>query len=362
MFLYVVWNVSPEVMPLGPLSLRWYGLLFAAAFMTGYWVAVRYFKLDRRFGEKFLDNLLLYVIAGTVIGARLGHVLFYDFSYYKNHPLEIIAVWKGGLASHGAAIGLLIAMYLYARKTKVSLWVLLDILAVTVALGGAFIRTGNLMNSEIYGHATHSRYGFIYVHDAVESIKKDRWVTRVSFDKIKCDSMIAGQYVPLQMNLHFEKGFTDTAAMKQYAAAVMKTVLLPGPEKELVAMPGAVPVLKGPVPDRRYYQAVIPVLGIPKHPTHIYEAGFCVLLFLFLMGLYFRKKHTLKEGTLVGWFFFLLFTFRFLIEFIKNIQSDFEKTMTLNMGQLLSIPFILLGIGILIYVKKFGKKSSLSEE
>jgi len=151
------------------------------------------------------------------------------------------------------------------------------------------------------------------------------------------------------MHIRFEKGMTDTAIIRQYTEMLPRTILSDGPDKEIIAMPGTTAQIIGPQPGKRFYQAIVPVLGIPKHPTHIYEALFCVVLFVFLLMLYLRLGDKLKHGTIFGWFLILLFTFRLLVEFIKNIQSDFEASMALNMGQILSIPFILLGVGLLLF-------------
>jgi prolipoprotein diacylglyceryl transferase len=194
---------------------------------------------------------------GTVVGARLGHCFFYEPQYYLENPLEIIKIWHGGLASHGAAIGILTALYLFARKEKRSYFWVLDRIVITVALSGLFIRLGNLMNSEIYGVQTSLPWGFIFVR-----------------------------------------------------------------EGETVA----------------------------KHPTQIYEALSYMLIFVLLLKLYYQYKGKPKEGLLFGLFLILTFTMRFLIEFVKNTQVEFEKSMFLNMGQLLSIPFVLAGIGILWYI------------
>ncbi len=145
------WNVSPEIFHIGPIAIRWYGLFFAAAFLAGFFIMQRIFRREGK-PEEDLDALLLYMMAGTIIGARLGHCLFYDPAYYLSHPLEIIKIWKGGLASHGGGIGIFIALYLYVRKRpgESCLW-LLDRMAIPTALGGAFIRLGNFFNSEIIG-------------------------------------------------------------------------------------------------------------------------------------------------------------------------------------------------------------------
>lgn len=255
---YIHWNVSPEIFHIGPLAIRWYGLMFALAFITGYYI-FKYFFQKEGYKIELLDQLTVYVAVGIIVGARLGHVLFYDPGYYLSNPLEIIAIWKGGLASHGAAIGLLITLYLWSRKNNTNLLWLLDRIAVVVAIGGMFVRIGNLMNSEIYGIETHLPWGFI-----------------------------------------FER------------------------EGELV----------------------------PKHPTQIYEALSYFLIFLLLFTAYRKNWWFPKKGLAFGIFLILLFGARFMIEFIKNPQEDFETTLPLFMGQILSIPFILAGIILVIYTAR----------
>ncbi len=163
---YIIWNVSPEIFSLGPVSVRWYGVFFAVAFLIG----ISIMKMAYNDAKKNLEDLeimLVYMILAVIIGARFGHVVFYDPHYYfVEQPLEIFKVWKGGLASHGAAIGILTALYLYARSRKDQpyLWVL-DRIVITVALGGFFIRMGNLMNSEIVGTPTDLPWGFKFLHE-----------------------------------------------------------------------------------------------------------------------------------------------------------------------------------------------------
>lgn len=156
------WNIDPEIIALGPFSVRWYGVLFAAAFFLGYRIFEYFYKIEKRNPEE-LNDLLWYTIVGTVVGARLGHCLFYEPQYYLANPLEILMVWKGGLASHGAAIGILTALYFYVKKVKdiKFLW-LIDRVSIVTALGGAFIRVGNLFNSEIYGSETNVAWSFIF--------------------------------------------------------------------------------------------------------------------------------------------------------------------------------------------------------
>ena len=258
------WNVDPEIFSLGPLSIRWYGLLFATGFLIGYYIVERMFKYENE-NLKWLDSLFVYLIVATIIGARLGHVFFYGWDYYSQNPEEILMVWHGGLASHGGAIGILIAMYLYSKfVTKRSMLWTLDRVVVPTALVGAMIRTGNLMNSEIYGVETDLPWGFI-------------------FERV---------------------GET-----------------------------------------------------MPKHPTQIYEALAYLVAFGILMYLYWRTNARKKQGLILGAFFILIFTARFFIEFVKEDQEAFEATMTLNMGQWLSIPFVLLGIFLVIRALKLPEKT-----
>ena len=158
----IEWNVNPEIFSIGPLSIRWYGLLFASSFIIGYIIIADMFKKEGR-PENDLNDLLWYMILGTVLGARLGHCLFYNPEYYLSNPLEILKVYKGGLASHGAAIGILLSLALFVRKKSgySYLW-LLDRIVIVVALGGAFIRIGNLFNSEIVGVKTSLPWGFVF--------------------------------------------------------------------------------------------------------------------------------------------------------------------------------------------------------
>jgi prolipoprotein diacylglyceryl transferase len=267
-FNVITWNVDPEIFSLGELSIRWYGLLFATAFLSGYLVFTRYLATDR-LNSEMLDQLLIYIAVGTVVGARLGHCLFYEPEYFLKNPVEILKIWRGGLASHGAAIGILLSLWLYIRKNKLSFLWLIDRIVIVVALGGAFIRLGNLFNSEIYGGPTNLPWGFEFVRDKV--------------------------YDP------------NTGA------------LLP---------------------------------NVPCHPTQLYEAFSYFLIFTLLL-IFYRKNYTkVRDGFIFGVFMILLFSARFLIEFVKNDQVGFESGMTLNMGQMLSLPFIMAGIVMIVWTKK----------
>ncbi len=265
--LFVNWHVSPEIFRIGGFALRWYSLLFVSGFILG-WYIFRWFFRREGIKEELLDSLLYTLLIGTIVGARLGHCLFYQPDYYLGSWegfLEIFMPWKGGLASHGGTIMLFICMWWYARKygpkNRFDFTWLLDHLCIAVSFAACFIRLGNLFNSEIYGDVTSLPWGFVF-----------------------------------QL-----RGETE-----------------------------------------------------PKHPTQLYEAGTYLLLGLTLVWLYAKKLDRIYRGTFIGIFFIVCFGSRFLIEFIKEPQVAFEEGMTLNMGQLLSIPFVLLGIGFLVYA--FTKK------
>jgi phosphatidylglycerol:prolipoprotein diacylglycerol transferase len=158
----ITWDVSPIIAQIGPLTLRWYGLLFMSGFVFGTFILSHIYKSER-VSPRWVDVITIYMLVGTVVGARLGHCLFYDPDYYLAHPLDILKIWEGGLASHGATIGILLACWFFARNNKFDyLWVL-DRIVIVVALGGALIRTGNLFNSEIIGKVTDVPWAFKFV-------------------------------------------------------------------------------------------------------------------------------------------------------------------------------------------------------
>lgn len=271
--LFITWDVSPEIFSLGSLSVRWYGLLFALAFVFGYKIEERMFKSEN-LPPQWLDKLWIYVAVATVIGARLGHCIFYDWAYYKDHLLEIVLPFRfypefkftgyQGLASHGAAIGIITGLWYYSKKiSKKSIFWILDRAVVPIALAGFCIRMGNLMNSEIIGLPTEMPWGFRFLNAS---------------------------------------GIKDPMT--------------------------------------------------PRHPSQLYEAICYMISFGILMFLYWRTNARNKQGFLFGVFLVLIFTARFFIEFLKENQEAFEDAMTLNMGQLLSIPFVLVGICAILYSRK----------
>lgn len=266
---FIHWNVSPEIFSLGSVHVRWYGLLFAVGFLFGYSHVEKMFKHENE-DLKWLESLFIYLIVATIVGARLGHVFFYGWDYYSQHPLEILYVWQGGLASHGGVIGILIALSYWSKTVSKRnlLWVL-DRIVVPSALVAALIRFGNLMNSEIYGIPTSLPWGII-----------------------------------------FERNHETVA----------------------------------------------------KHPTQIYESLSYLFTFAVLIYMYWKTKAKDYQGLLVGVFFVLVFSARFLVEFIKEVQEPFETGMTLNMGQWLSIPFVLTGIILIVLAIRKGPVYYKKEE
>lgn len=269
------WNVDPVIFWItDTFPLKYYGAFFAAGLLLGFYIVRNIYKKENVSLES-LDSLLIYVIVGTVLGARLGHCFFYELSYFIQHPIEIllpIQKIKGsyefvgfqGLASHGGTIGVLIAILLYCKKYKVHLLWILDRMAVAVPITAAFIRFGNFMNSEIYGKPTNGKWGVIFQRDDL----------------------------------------------------------------------------------------------IPRHPTQLYEAFSYLFIFGFLFFMFRSQKIKELKGLIFGFFLTLLFLARFIIEFFKENQEVFENNMPINMGQILSIPFILIGLTLIIWKSK-QKRSTL---
>ncbi len=345
---FVNWNVDPEIVGFWGLSIRYYGVLFAASFFFGYIIIQKIFKKEGLKVE-LLDKLTVYMAVGTVLGARLGHCLFYEPAYYLANPIKILMIWQGGLASHGAAIGILISLWYFSKKNKKSYLWTLDRIVIVVALAGFFIRSGNLMNSEIYGIETQNKSGFVFTGSFSQKFSDTDFIKKIRFIKDKDDKLIQERFIPLTMNITFDKKIKDKAQIKNIITYDINSKLsrnLQNKKENLFYPPNTEFTYKLEKKDQCFV-ASLSVLGLPKHPTQIYEALLYLFIFLLLYFIYNRKRTYVKQGLIFSLFLILMFTVRFFIEFIKEDQVGFEKGMSLNMGQWLSIPFILIGFFLL---------------
>lgn len=276
--LFITWNPSPDIftIPFIDWPVRWYGLSWALAFIGCHFFMNRIFRAEGR-TDKQLDSLTLYIVVATILGARVGHCLFYQPEYYLANPLDILKIYEGGLASHGGAIGIIIGMWLYCRSAKEKWLWLFDRLVVVVPFASFMIRFGNLMNSEIVGKSTTLPWGFKFPNN----------------DEDFMNLKNAGIEIPV------------------------------------------------------------------RHPTQLYEALFYILLFVFFYWLWKHKRNQFGQGFMFGLFCVIMFAFRFLVEYLKEDQVSSEATQLINNGQILSIPFILVGIFMMIRSKKLGTHQPL---
>jgi phosphatidylglycerol:prolipoprotein diacylglycerol transferase len=369
---YVIWNVPPQLIDLGRFEIRYYSLLFALGFVMGYIILLRIFK-KQGLNVELLDRLTIYMVISTIIGARIGHCLFYEYDYYIQHPLEIILPWRGqigkdfeftgfqGLASHGAAIGILIGIYLFARKTKSSYLWTMDMIVIVTALAGSFIRLGNMMNSEIYGKPTNSNYGYVFTHDLTRILteKYKGTIENVSYKKINAAHIKGQQGIPMQINIEFSRKIKDENQVKPFGEYLLADDLTRyNYDNNIFLLHGDSLNYNLKQRDNRLWLSA-QIGGLPRHPSQLYEATCYLLIFLILMFIYYTYEKRLRDGFIFGVFLFLVFTARFFIEFLKENQEAFENSMSLNMGQLLSIPFIIIGLTLIFW--KWPKKSPTFE-
>jgi prolipoprotein diacylglyceryltransferase len=370
---YIVWSGSPELFsfdsPVGEISLRWYGILFALGFLLSQQLLYYIHKKEGK-PEADVETLTIYMIVATILGARLGHVIFYQPEIIWEDPLGILLPFEfspefrftglQGLASHGAAIGILFALWLYSRKNKPgqSYLQVLDRIVILVALTGALIRFGNFFNSEILGKPTNMPTGMVFAAQAERLVLGDvgRPSNPVQAVSIKPDpdalDTIPGKR-PLQILVLFRPGFPEQEANYYINGEIQERLFY---AVESVQSPNGLGLKFTSVTDPKNNQvlAKISILGIQRHPAQLYESISCVLLFILLFAIWNKYKINLPEGRIFGLFLVILWTLRFLYEFLKENQVSFEDRLPINMGQILSIPLIL--IGVLILVRSYKKK------
>jgi phosphatidylglycerol:prolipoprotein diacylglycerol transferase len=360
---YLIWTGNPEIVSFElpffdfTVTLRWYGLLFALGFLVSQQILYYMFKKEGK-PEKDVDTLTIYMVLATVVGARLGHVLFYEPERYLSHPLDIIKIWEGGLASHGAAAGILFALWLYARKNKPGQsWLqTVDRIVILVALTGALIRLGNFFNSEIIGTPTHSDYGVVFARNVTEIIKSDDYVEDVSYVPVDTAAASPEGYQPIKILVKFKPGQNSYESYAQYLEGRMNDFLTYNQYvTDHIHQPGYLNYKLSQDEIGQYY-AIINTYAIPRYPAQLYESFSCIVLFVLLFWMWNKQRQNLAPGRLLGIFLIVCFGLRFVYEFMKKPQVDFEAGMALNMGQILSIPLVILGIIILIrsYRKQEG--------
>lgn len=342
---YILWNADPDAFTVLGRDIRWYGILFAGSF---YIAGLMLSKILQKKGmnQTQISTLIIYLIIGCLVGLRLGHCLFYEPGYYLSNPVEILKIWKGGLASHGAAIGILIALYLFIRKTNKSYVWLLDRIVIVVLFIAPFIRTGNLMNSEIIGDKTDNSYAFIFVRGVDDELagRNRRYIEKTTIRQTGKDTVVDNtHYSELSLEIYVKKNVPKDKIgdflYQYFVQRIDKDEDLKYNVKIFKEKPKIV-VFE----NAGNYKALMTIYGIPRHPSQVYEALAYLSFFLLFIFYYIKRKGMIKEGFLAGMFLILVFGFRFFVEFVKEIQVSFENTMMLNMGQLLSIPLVIVGI------------------
>lgn len=366
MDLSIIWNVGSEVIP-GLSRPNKYALFFIGGIILGYYIVKRIYKKEK-VDVKEIDNLLMWVIVSTIVGARLGHVFFYDWDYYKDHLGEIIAVWKGGLASHGAAIGIILGVVLfrYFSSKRPVFWTL-DRAVVAIAIAACFIRVGNLMNSEIKGKPGDGAMSMVFVKNYEKSLELDEFFGEdytVSYEKTGKDSLYNGiKYPEIKIDVKLNSPNND-AVTRFFIAKHPGNFLYYGTNKETREYYSQIEVFTSStsmMPDNAesYIHEdgfTIHMYMIPRIPTQIIEAVGYLLIFLILFTLYWKTNVSRISGFLFGAFLIGVFGFRVFVEYLKEGQAERDAETILNTGQMLSIPFVLVGLYFVLRRIKEVKK------
>lgn len=369
---YIIWNGSPELFSLGSFALRWYGLLFALGFLISQQVMYYFFRQEGR-PEKHVDTLTLYMVVATILGARLGHVIFYQPELFTTDPLSILLPVQfspfrftglQGLASHGAAIGILFALWLFSRKKEhnMSYFQIVDRIVIVVALTGALIRLGNFFNSEIVGLPSNNPLSVVFINKITEGLQdKAKGNNPVETIRVEKNTSLAeGDHgrVPIYLYVIFKKGTSQMDAAS----------FLEGDVKYYLTYYSE--FVDESVSSRLNYKldtdssgdliARVATIGIARHPAQLYESLSCIILFIILFLMWQKNKANTPPGRIFGVFMIILWSLRFAYEFLKENQVDFEDQLPLNMGQLLSIPMVIAGIFILIWSYRKPSESKLN--
>ncbi len=360
---YIIWTFDPALFSLSftDYAPRWYGVLFALGFIISQQVLFWMFRSEGK-PEKDVEKLTTYMVVATIVGARLGHCLFYDPAYYLSNPIEILKVWEGGLASHGGLLGILVTIYLFCKKYKYQYLWILDRMVIVSALTGALIRTGNLANSEMEGTLTHSNFGIVYAratHDVLNYDKEK--VESVDFSKGGQMTSDVSGIVPITASIEYKRGFDFGVDEKLFLESVVRRSLLRYNRVIQHVSLGEEPLKYNSYQrDGRWYVDIY-MLGKVRHAGQMYEAIYCLLLTIVLLWLWYKRRDVLPQGFNFSLFMIILWSARFIDEFFKMNQEKFEDDLVLNMGQILSMPLTIVGIVTMIWVYRRGKKMSDKE-
>ncbi|GBU08609.1 hypothetical protein AwDysgo_19400 [Bacteroidales bacterium] len=336
----MIWNLNPEIIE--GLSIRWYGLIILLALFLEYNL-VNYFlkKKAYQYHKQISETLIIFIFIGAALGARLTHVFFYDWEYYSQHLTEIFQPWQGGLASHGGALGALIGIvsyiYFYGERHQIRLLPLLDVLAFPTLLVATMIRIGNFTNAEILGLPTGCDKGIVFcqdLRDAVTYSGQTNLVAAIEVEKDASKEIINGR---MPLLVHWQLRSNNAEEINAIANFTQKYYT-----NNIQLKEG-----KPQLTDQKKVIYTQEAYGILRHPAQVYEALYYFMLAI--LALYLTNRSGIKQGIVFSSCFFAVFTFRFLIEFIKENQMATEIGKTLNIGQVLSIPFILIFTVLLFY-------------
>ena len=379
---FIIWNFDPTFFTLdlsgiglGVFPIRWYGLFFAMGFLISQQVMFYIHKKEagseiekRKIAEKHVESVTIYMIIATIVGARLGHVMFYQPMDYLANPLRILNLREGGLASHGGGLAIFFSLWLFSKfrfsiqdgsiknlffikfNRGYSYPQILDRVAIVIGIVGALIRFGNFTNSEIVGKPTNSDWGVVFARQATDALTYDPngtgWIEEVSYDKDESREIMDG-HVPMLVNITFKKKPFEEAKIESFLNSGIKRVLTR--TSDHFYQPSDQELEFTLTQQKGQYNAAISTFGVARQPSQLYESLSSLLIFIFLFAVWNRKKIQTPPGLIFGLLMSIMFTLRFLYEFTKENQVDFEDGMALNMGQWLSIPFVLAGIGMIIY-------------
>ncbi len=357
---YIIWTANPDIFIIPVLNnpLRWYGVLFAMGFILSQQVFLWIFKTEGR-PEKHVESITGYMVIATIVGARLGHCLFYNPSYYLANPLKILMVWEGGLASHGGTLGILLGLYLFCKKYNYSYLWILDRMVIVALLTSALIRTGNLFNSEMEGTPTNSNTGLVYARAAYDVLNYDEdKIDKVWFQQGGEMESAKEGVVPMTAFIQYNRGVKLELADKNFIENRIKGALDRYSEVNQHVDFGA-GALNYKIYEKDGREIVeIAALGTVRHAAQLYEAAYCIILMFLFFWLWYKKRFVLPQGFNFALFMVVFWSLRFVDEFFKMNQEAFEEGMTLNMGQILSIPFTAIGIVLMIWIFQREKKMS----